>query len=207
MKFPLSITIILLTSLITIHADTFISQKKVNKIVGKGATRICNVQANKIMIDGCLAFTNVEVNGDLTITCPICGDSSNLKCKNLLAARSVIARNVKCDQMHILGSVQLENLEMSGDATIAGNVKIKNGKLNNLNSSSNETHLHNVKLNDIIIEEPRIPSQNQFIHLKGNTLVAGDINFKSGHGVVFMDNDAKINGKITGPAIDKQEIE
>lgn len=200
MKIPLLLTITIL-ALSSSYAETFISGKTVNNIIVKGPTRISNVKANKVMIDGCLAFSNLDVKGDVTITCPICGDSSNLTCKNLSVAKSITAKKIKCDNLNICGYAQLEDIEISHTATIKGNAKIKDGKLNNLNLSSNEIHLQNVNVNDIIIEAPRIASKNQLLYLKDKTLVAGNINFKSGQGIIFIENNATIKGAIEGATI------
>lgn len=188
------------------YAETFISGKTVKNIMVKGPTRIANVKANKVIIDGCLAFSNLDVKGDVTITCLICGDSSNLKCKNLAAAKSVIAKKIKCENMHICGSANLEDIEIAQNATIKGNAKIKGGKMKNLNLSSNEIHLQNVNVHDIIIEEnPHNASKPQSLYLKDKTLVAGNINFKSGQGIIFLENNAIIKGEINGATINNPD--
>lgn len=201
---------IILFGLLTLnfaHADTFISSKKANKVFVKGPARLTNVKAKKVMIDGCLAFTNLDVAGDVTVTCPIRGESKNLKCKNLSVAKSITAKNIKCDNMHIRGCAQLEDLEVSGNATISGgDVKIKGGKLQNLNLASDAIDLHNVNVNDITIESPRLASTNQSLYLKGKTLVAGTINFKSGQGNVFIEDNAKVNGEINGATVNNEKL-
>jgi len=186
------------------HADTFISGKKTKKILVKGPARLTNVKASSVTVDGTLAFNNLDVVGDVTITKLVRDDSQNLKCRHLVSGKSMTANNLKCESALICGSACLENFEVSGDTIIKGDTKIKNGKIQNLNLFSNEIHLQNVNVNDIIIEKPRLPFTNQILYLKGKTLVAGSINFKSDQGTIFMDKDAIVNGEINGAVVNKE---
>lgn len=188
------------------NADTFVSGKKTKKILVKGSTRLSNVKANSVVVDGYLAFNDLDVNGDVLVTYPIRSGSEKLKCRHLTTGKSITANNLECESAHIFGTACIENLKIRGDATINGDVKIKNGELNNLNLACNEIHLQNVNVNDITIEKPRIPSANQCLYLKGKTLVSGTINFKSDHGVIFMDKDVIVNGEINGATINKEDM-
>lgn len=203
MKIPLTLLFSFL-SLNFLYANAFISGKNTKNILSNGSTRLLNVKASSVTVDGNLAFHNLDVEGDVAVTHLISTDSKNLKCRHLIAGKSITVNGLKCESAHICGPACLENLEVTGDTTIQGDAMIKNGKMQNLNLSSNEMHLHNVNVNDINIEKPRLPLANQTLYLKGKTLVAGSINFKSDQGIVFMDKDTTVNGEINGATINKE---
>lgn len=186
------------------HADTFVSGKKPNKVLVKGSTRLHDVKTNSVVVDGFLTFKNLDVKGDVIVTYPIREGSEKLKCRHLAAGKSICTNHLECESAHICGAAHLENVKISGDATINGEIRIKNGELNNLNSGSNEIHLENVKVNDIIIEAPRLSSMKQTIHLKNGTTVSGNIHCKSEKATIFMDKDVIVKGEINGATINKE---
>ncbi|PWU05417.1 MAG: hypothetical protein C5B43_03315 [Verrucomicrobia bacterium] len=201
-KLPIFFLLFSLIPNLPVSADTFITGKKAKKILLKGPARLSDVKADSVIIDGYLAFNNLEVTGDVTVSHPIREESQNLKCRHLTLGKSITANNVQCESAYICGSACLENIEVSGNTTITSNAKIKNGKMSNLNLTSNEIHLNNVNLKDIIIEETR-NSTNQVLYLKGKS-IADNISFKSGNGVIFMDKESKVNGEINGAIVNRE---
>lgn len=192
-----------------VQAETFVgttdlSDKTFEELVILGVAKLSNVKAGSLDVVGALSFNNLEVTGDVEILGPIKEDSENLKCKDLEVVGTITAKNIMCSRINVKGSINVTNIKASGEAAIMGGVEIKNGELGNLVLFSDEITLENVKANSIVIEKTGILSQqNQTLHLKGDTVISGTIDFKSGKGTIVMGSGARIDGKINGGTVQK----
>lgn len=201
--FPILFSLLTLT---IAQAETFmgtteLSEKTIDNIIVFGPAQLTDIKTNSLTVTGTLSFNKVAVDGNVTVIGPIKEDSTDLLCKDLDILGTITAKNIKCNNINIFGPANLENIETTADVKIVGTIELKKAKIQNLSLTTTEMELSDVTVRDITIEKIPLSGDNQTLYLKGSTTVSGSITFKSGKGIVIIENNAKINGKINGATL------
>lgn len=187
------------------YGITKISSVNLKDVEIFGPAKLEKVKFKKLNIHGTLEFNNLEVDGDALITGPII-NGYNGRFGLLKVIGSVKGRLINCNFFTIVGSLDVSDLTVKEDIYIVGTAKIDNSYLKNLEVASDEIILNNVEVKDIVIEKNNplnhtANKQKQVLYLKGKTIVRGNISFQSRKGVIFIDKNATIIGKVNGAVI------
>lgn len=163
-----------------------------------GSTIANNTQFENLTIMGNLKYNKLKITESLTINGRLDGellDCDRLVLNGLLKGHRIIIR----DSATINGSIDANDLDIHGVLTMK---QSKNGPFIARKSNFEKIVIHGKKvemaeciIDSIIFEENKNPSE---LHLSGNSLVKGDVIFKSGNGKVFKSSDSKIAGKVEG---------
>lgn len=205
----LSTTAISLLAFSFAQAETFmgsteLSDKTIDSIVVLGTAKLTNIKTESVTVTGTLSFNHVEANGNVTVVGPIEEGSTDLICKDLDILGVVKAKKVKCVNVNIVGSADLEELESTGEIKIIGGTEIKKGNLKDLFVTASDIKLKDVKVNNITIDKIPLSSQTQTVMLEGDSAVSGTITFKSEKGVVTAKDKAQA-GKIVGGTLQGEQ--
>lgn len=198
-----SFLILNITQAETFMGTTELSEKTIDNIIIFGPADLKDIKTNSLTVTGPLSFNNVAVDGNVTVIGPIKEDSSDLSCKDFDVLGPITAKNIKCDSINIIGSANLENIETTGDVKIVGSVEIEKAKLQNVTLMTSEMSLSDTTVSDITVEKIPLSGEPQTLYLKKGTIVSGSITFKSGKGVVILQNSSKVNGKINGATLEQ----
>lgn len=175
-----------------------ISNKTLEDVIVVGAAHLKEVKANSIKVTGVLLFDKLDVLGNVTILGPITEGSTDLLCNDLHVIGPVSARRINCLNIDVLGSSQFEDIQVSGDVTLVGNVNIKKADIQNLYVISDQIDLEDVTIKNITIDHIPFTSETQTLYLKGSSIISGTITFKSGKGIIVKGDKVKITNKMIG---------
>lgn len=104
--------------------------------------------------------------------------------------------------VNINGKLEVEHVRVDGTLEVDGSFKAKDSAFKKMITVNNtNTELDHCTLDDITFHKDD-KDQNQYLHLKA-TKVSGNIDFKSGKGIIRLDSQSSISGKVTGAKIEK----
>ncbi len=158
------------------------SDKKFENLKVHGPTTLKNVTVEK----------KIEVHGPFV--------SKNIKTESLNVLGPVKVNNMKADNIEITGPAIVKNSEISGKSNINGPLIGKTSLFKgDLSISAHKIKLIDSEAESIFIHK-NSPSdyKKQILYLKGKTIVHKDISFEQGDGLVFVDKNAILKGKIKG---------
>lgn len=81
-------------------------------------------------------------------------------------------------------------------------MKAVKSTFHNITITSDQVTLEDSKIKDIVVEKS--DDRKQVLHLKGKTIVEGNITFESGKGTVKQGSEVKIQGEIKGATVEKE---
>ena len=96
----------------------------------------------------------------------------------------------------------MADLQVSGAAIIIGPLTAEKSTFQNLIITADKIILEDSKIKDIVVKKNE--DKKQVLDLKGKTIVAGNITFESGKGVVKQGPEVKIQGEIKGATVEKE---
>lgn len=165
-----------------------------------GAVQISQTSPQSINHSGVLQLDNVKV-ADTTVV-----------------NGYLMAKNSQFHAITINGQCQLENSELLGPVTVNGQLQLKNVNADaaitvngfmgarsslfekTITVTSSSADFIDSTLQDITLEP--VKNQSQRLNLT-RTKVKGDVVFAAGNGVVRLDPESSIAGKVTGGKIEK----
>lgn len=183
---------------------TDISKKTLEDVIVIGAAHLKEVKANSVKITGTLLFEKLDVLGNVTVLGSITENSTSLLCKDLHVVGPVNARLINCVNIDVLGSSHFEDIQVSGDVRLVGDVNIKKADIHNLYVTADQIDLEDVTIKNITIDHIPFTTETQILHLKGNSTITGTITFKSGKGIIVKGDKVKLAGAMVG-GIEKKD--
>lgn len=157
-------------------------------------------------------YDNIEHAGALTL------DKTTVK-ENLIVNGFLSAKNGTLNQLTINGDADLDNTKIQGVTTINGKLSVEDshffkpvtvrGQINAEDTVFEQivtlhgTHseFENCKLHSLMLEKSN-DAKPLHVYLE-ETTIDGDVTFLS-PGVIHVDKDSRIHGKITGAVIDSK---
>lgn len=183
---------------------TDISKKTLEDVIVIGAAHLKEVKANSVKITGTLLFEKLDVLGNVTVLGSITENSTSLLCKDLHVVGPVNARLINCVNIDVLGSSHFEDIQVSGDVRLVGDVNIKKADIHNLYVTADQINLEDVTIKNITIDHIPFTTETQILYLKGNSTITGAITFKSGKGIIVKGDKVKVGGAMVG-GIEKKD--
>lgn len=112
------------------------------------------------------------------------------------------ADHARLTTLHVAGLATIEKSQISQNSKFSGLLHACQSSFKgDLTIASDRVHLSKVDAMDIAIH----PGGAQQIMCVGNeSLIRGDVNFVSGHGLIAMDSGSKILGKVIGGEINNR---
>lgn len=176
----------------------FASNQSINSF---GAQEISNLTITKLNHSGSLEMTNSTIEAFAII-------NGKLEAKNTVFSELTVNGDAELDSSQVQGNVAINgNLEADGSAfngpvLIHGHIGAESSQfLNIITLHGNQAEFEECSLNKIIVQR----SQNktpQIIYLE-DTAVTGDIIFEQGNGIVMIDGNSTVLGKVQGGEIKK----
>ena len=168
-----------------------------------GPTHLRKVTAESLSVMGPLEFHDLRVTGDAEIKGPVTNSESGTF-GLLKITGPFIANDVACEQLDVEGPVNVSGLRVSDETNIVGPLEVRQSQFQGLNILADEISLEDVDVNDINVDWVKAKHERQVLRLKGNTIVMGNIVFKSGKGIIKQGPNVKIRGEITGATVEKK---
>lgn len=176
--------------------------------------RSSNLKCKNLKVTGGLEAQNIECKNTLKVT-------GGVKLENVQASLGKIIGEINIkkgtfEELNLTGkSLVLEDVNVNSivvekgsnankgsESVITINGVVINGLegLNGINiqEGPNGITINGVDINDVAINEVRNSSDGEILHLKGSTIVSGDIIFKSGKGTLIIDEGAQFLGTVIG---------
>lgn len=166
-----------------------------------GPTELNSITAKSLSVMGPLQFNHLEVEKDIVILGPVTNSEHGVF-GSLEITGPFNAKNIVCSKLDATGPVDVTDLTVSGEATMTGPLKARKSTFQNLTIWADEISLEDVKTNDILVKKDE--KKKQVLHLKGKTVVTGNITFESRNGMVEQGPDVKIQGAIKGATVEKK---
>ena len=166
-----------------------------------GPTELRSITAKSISVVGPFQFEHLEVEKDAVIEGPV-ANSDHGTFGSLFITGPFTAQNIVCSKFDATGPVDVTNLSVSGEAKITGPLKASKSTFQNLTIWADKISLEDVKTKYILVKENQ--GKKQVLHLKGKTVVTGNITFESGKGTVEQGSEVKIHGTIKGATVEKK---
>ncbi len=111
---------------------------------------------------------------------------------------ALTAIDANLNMASVKGSAILQNTTVNGTNHFFGGFNTKGSTFKKtLTISSNDVTLVDTKTVDVLLGDVS-PVGTQKLHLKGNTLINGDVTFKQGHGIVYLSGNAQVSGQVNG---------
>lgn len=153
------------------HADDICNHGYGETICGKG--RIDTVTANGVAkMNGTSVEHHTQVNGSLR------------------------AKNVKLGTLTVNGDAIIKTSVINNDVKMNGTLNANGTQfLKTLTIASTSANFKKCELHDIVVEKINAPKQKLKLSA---TKVGGNITFKGNNGMIYLCDDAKISGKVTG---------
>ena len=166
-----------------------------------GPTELKEITAISLSVVGPFQFNHLKVDKELVIVGPVI-ESERGVFGSLDITGPFEAKNIACSKFDVTGPVDVSDLRVSGEATITGPLKARKSTFQKLTIWADKIFLEDVKTKDIFVK--KILREKQVLYLKGKTVVAGNITFESGKGIVEQGPEAKIQGAIKGAVVKKK---
>lgn len=166
-----------------------------------GPADLKEVTAKSLSVMGPLHFNHLKVEKAAEIIGPV-ANSEFGAFDSLTITGPFVAKNVTCSKLEVTGPVDVTDLKVSGATTIIGPLKAGKSIFQNLTITSDKVILEDSKTKDIVVEKNE--DKKQVLHLKGKTIVEGNITFESGKGTVKQGSEVKIQGEIKGATVEKE---
>jgi hypothetical protein len=182
---------------------TNLKDKTIETAVFLGPVTLNNIKASSITADGSLKYNGLDVTGDTLIRGYVVGIHGHFNKLTINGGYS--GKDSVAEHLTILGSADLFHIKIEGPTRIKGGLLAKECTFEDLNIQAEQVFLTDVKADNIQIAKSSEGNNKQLLHLEGATVINGKIEFESGQGEVIMDSLAKVNGKVIGGKIIKNE--
>lgn len=194
-KLTLSIAAILSLSLLApVFAET--------SAIYNGPTQFLNTTMDQnVEVNGPLKAKNFTLQGVLKINGPIEGD--NLKIEELNATGPVTLSNSSVERSNITGELKANALKVEDYVNIVGGVDISNSSIEKLTAKAKKITINDSKVSQLIV--PATNSGQQTVVLEGDTVIADEIAFESGNGVVVVRGNKVKHEGAKGGKIEAQK--
>lgn len=166
-----------------------------------GPTDLKEITAKSLSVMGPLHFNHLKVEKATEIVGPI-SNSEFGAFDSLTITGPFVAKNVTCSKLEVTGPVDVTDLQISGATTIIGPLRAVKSTFQNITITSDQVTLEDSKTKDIVVEKNE--DKKQVLHLKGKTIVEGNITFESGKGTIKQGAEVKIQGEIKGATVEKE---
>lgn len=134
-------------------------------------------------------FSNITLHGPANVEkCMFLGATTLMGM--LTASDSVF------EELAMSGVCELKNTIISGILSLKGLLRAENSTFNTIEASTTALTLKNSVVENIIIQASEVTPQ--YVYLKNNSCVHGNVIFKGGDGIVMVTPDSKVHGKIIG---------
>lgn len=151
---------------------------------------------NSLNIMGTAKLDNVTITDELKVVGPV-KLKNNCKIQgsiNIIGPLDVVVATINAGK--VVGPVEAKDLKVDGELIIVGPVNCKSCKFSaSLEIVSKKSIFEDSELNKIVIRKDG-EKKKQYLHLKGKTVVNGDIIFEEADAEVVIDKDAIVKGKI-----------
>lgn len=142
-----------------------------------GPVRLTDVHAPTLDITGPLEFQDLVVAGSARVTGPVKGKKGTF------------------NTLDVTGPLNIRHLKAES-ANITGPVHVHGGHVGDLTVTAETVMLENVTAASVLIHPNG--DKPQTLHLKGQTVIQGNITFESGQGRILQDSSARIHGAVSG---------
>ena len=166
-----------------------------------GPADLKEITAKSLSVMGPLHFNHLKVEKAAEIFGPV-ANSEFGAFDSLAITGPFVAKNVTCSKLEVTGPVDVTDLQVSGATTIIGPLKAVKSTFQNITITSDQVTLVDSKTKDIVVEKNE--DKKQVLHLKGKTIVEGNITFESGKGIVKQGPEVKVQGEIKGATVEKE---
>lgn len=140
---------------------------------------------------------NVSSNGTATLNKTVVTGKASIN-------GSLHAQSAKIAYLSVNGTATIKDSIISKSAIINGTIHASQSTfLSDLIIASNTSTLNQSVTKNIYINKSSNNS-NQEIFLNDHSIIDGDINFKSGGGIVYLSHGSKINGTVIGGKVIKK---
>jgi hypothetical protein len=180
---------------------TILEKQHLREASFMGPTQLKEITAKSISVMGPFQFNHLEVEKDTVIEGPV-ANSEHGVFDSLEITGPLVAKNVACSKLDATGPVDVTELSVSGEATITGPLKASKSTFQNLTIWADEISLEDIKIKDILVKNNK--GKKQVLHLKGKTVVTGNIIFESGKGTVEQGSEVNVQGEIKGATVEKK---
>ena len=185
---------VIISSIVAINS--FANDAEIN-----GQVSLKNSRYESLKINGNLAFENLDVKGELEVNGN--KEGKNLKCRKIKSNGSFQGDGLIVEDIESNGSFIGKNVEISGSGKFNGYVEIQNGKLNQVEISSDKAIFTDSTINKILIKKIESDSlfqldknkkNKQVVELHGDSSVI-DIEFAE-EGEVHISDKSQVTGKM-----------
>lgn len=124
---------------------------------------------------------------------------------NTHIAGTLNAKWVNLDTLDVAGKATIFSSKISGPTKISGLlISCQNNFSEKLEIFSDKTYIENSQTGEIKINKG---GDTQVLYLGGTSIVHGNITFPDNHGLVVMDKNAKITGRVIGGDIEQNNFQ
>ena len=150
-------------------------------------------------LKGSHSIENITVKEDATVDGYFF--ASNCTFNTLNATGLLILEQSNIQQLNATGSAILGEVEVNSKSSIRGPlVAINSIFKDTITVTASEMEFENTSTCNIVIKDDHT-EKGQTVHLKGSTVIHGNIVFESENGQVFFDDHARLNGKVKGGVV------
>lgn len=156
-----------------------------------------NSTFKNLTVFGGLDFKNLKVEGEAKIHGGAEGtglEASVLNVYGGINGKNILVRT----EAKIHGRSKLQHAVFQGEFTSHGRLHAKKSKFKEIMTASKKVILEDTEVTENIIFEITHNNEPQELHLKGRTIVHGNIEFISDKGKVYIENSARVLGTIKG---------
>lgn len=169
-----------------------------------GPTYCSEGTVDSIQVFGELTMQEVKIQGDLNAYGKTRLEDVEITGNSVIAGALTMQDSIIAGNLEAKGMVQLENAIVEGEATIFGLLKARDSAFENvLTLFAEKVELNDTTVRALVLEAIK-PAKPQLVKLEEDSLVEGDIVFKSNDypGKVKCSNDSRVEGSvINGSAI------
>lgn len=174
-----------------------------------GSSHLTKGEYDSLKVNGHLTFNRLIIKDLLIVNGSIHG--KNLQCKTVKSNGSFDVNGLQAENVESNGSFTGKNIEVTGEATFNGGVKITNGKLNDIKIATMRTTFTDIVVNGNILFKKAnkgkgfldfVSNQSsvQVLELKGRSLIIGDLIFEE-EGEIHLFDLAEVKGKIVNAKV------
>lgn len=171
-----------------------LSNKTLDNTVINGRATLKEVSASSLSVNGSLKFDHVKIDHSLTVSGSAKGHY--LEGDNFSVNGSLKGDYIKFNNATINGSVSGDHISISDKLKVFGRVKVSDSQFSSVEISSEKSIFKNSKIEQLsVLKDDDV---KQEIYLEEGTIVSGNIEFESGKGVVYLKDNSRVEGKVSG---------
>ena len=181
------------------NGTTKLSDKSYQDVTINGTANLQEIKVKKLNVNGPLQFSNLLVEEDAEVHGPV-ENSKNGVFVNLKIVGPFSAEKIVCDNLSVMGAIDVSELVVKKTMQVTGGINIKHGDIKDLEVNSSHISLVDSKLSNLTVNGRKGKEQTLILD---KTVISGDVIFKSGKGIIEMSKDSVVKGKIAGATLKK----